>query len=113
MNIVLLRGTLSSDPVTRVLPSEERVCSLEVTTHPISGPASSAPVSWMNPPDDVGLVKGDEVVVTGVVNRRFFRTAGGTQSRTEVVAAQVLRSSDKRRVAAAIKKAVCAAGSDE
>ncbi len=113
MNIVLLRGTLSSDPVTRVLPSEQRVCSLEVTTRPVSGPASSAPVAWMDPPDCVGFVKGDEVVVTGVVHRRFFRTPTGMQSRTEVVAAQVLKGTDKRKVAAAIKKVMAPLTAEE
>ena len=49
MNIVLLRGTLSSDPVIRVLPSEQRICSLEVTTRTDDGPASSAPASDPRP----------------------------------------------------------------
>jgi single-strand DNA-binding protein len=104
MNIVLLRGTLSSDPVIRILPSEQRICSLELTTRAPDGPVSSAPVAWADPPDTVDLVKGDEIVVTGHIHRRFFRTAAGMQSRTEVVADQVIRGSDKRRVGLAIKK---------
>jgi hypothetical protein len=37
-------------------------------------------------------------VVVGSVVRRFFRSGGGTASRTEVVAARVVRGSQAARV---------------
>jgi len=36
------------------------------------------------------------VVVVGVVRRRFFRAGGATQSRTEVLAEKVVRTSRTR-----------------
>ena len=42
----------------------------------------------------------------GRVRRRFFRSGGVTQSRTEVVAEAVLSSRSKRRVAAAFDDAL-------
>jgi single-strand DNA-binding protein len=100
MNIALLWGTLSSDPVERTLPSGTRVLNYEVTTQGGEGPAGSAPVAWFDPPRRLPAVaKGDEVVVIGEVRRRFFRTATGvTASRTEVVADKVMPAKPIARV---------------
>ena len=98
MNIVVLRGRISSAPVERELASGSRLLSLEVTTRDDSGVAVSAPVSWFDPPAAAVYDQGDEVVVVGEVKRRFFRTAAGTQSRTEVVASDVVPVRSKRRV---------------
>jgi hypothetical protein len=43
--------------------------------------------------------------VQGAVRRRFFRSAGGTQSRTEVVAEVVLAAGDRRKVTRALERA--------
>jgi hypothetical protein len=101
MNIALLRGTLSSDPATRTLPSGTGLVQYEVTTDdPGTGTAASAPVVWLDPPARLPRVaKGDEVVVVGHVRRRFFRTASGiTASRTEVVADKVVPARPAARV---------------
>jgi single-strand DNA-binding protein len=101
MNIAVLRGTLSSDPVERTLPSGTRLVNYEVTTPDAAGgPAHSAPVAWFDPPARLPTVgQGDEVVVVGQVHRRFFRTAGGvTASRTEVVADRVVSARPASRV---------------
>jgi hypothetical protein len=42
------------------------------------------------------------------VRRRFFRAGGVTQSRTEVVAASVVKASSRRSAARAIEVAVAA-----
>ena len=55
--------------------------------------------------DGVGLDVNDEVFILGRVRRRFFRTAGGTQSRTEVVADQVVNGRHAKKVATAIERA--------
>lgn len=101
MNLAILRGTLSSDPVERVLPSGSRLLTYEVTTpDPAGGPAASAPVAWVDPPARVPrLAAGDEVVVLGRVRRRFFRAGGATASRTEVVAQAVVPATSSARVA--------------
>ncbi len=100
MNVVVLRGTLSSDPVERTLASGSRLLSLEVTTA-----EASVPVAWFDAPESSGLAAGTEVVVAGIVKRRFFRSGAATQSRTEVVASSVVvagkRAQARKLVAAA------------
>jgi len=103
MNIVVLRGRLSSDPVARPLASGSVLVSLELTTD-VDGAAVSVPVAWFDPPGDPDWVAGDELVVAGTVRRRFFRSAGTTQSRTEVVAEQVIAASARRQVATMLRR---------
>jgi len=105
MNVALIRGRLSRDPETRDLPSGDRVVNYEVTVRDVT-PAESVPVVWFEPTGGgADLIAGDEVVVTGRVRRRFFRTASGTASRTEVVAERVLPARQVKRVRAALDKA--------
>jgi single-strand DNA-binding protein len=94
-NIVLLRGTLTNDPVYRSLPSGGTVTQLELTTR-VAGRATSVPVVVYG--ESIGVVGGDAVVVTGHVSRRFFRAGGVTQSRTEVVAVEVIKATRKRTI---------------
>ena len=106
MNVVVLYGTLSSDPVMRSLASGSLLCSLEVTTTVSDGPAASVPVAWFDPPSEVTWSAGDAVVVSGVVRRRFFRSGSVTQSRTEVVADRVTRARSARDVGRVADKAI-------
>lgn len=86
MNVVLLRGVLSSDPRLQELPSGSLLMRWEVTTT-TGGEKLSVPVTWFDPPTGLrDLVAQTEVVVLGVVRRRFFRTGAQIQSTTEVVA---------------------------
>ena len=96
MNLVVLRGTLSSEPVDRQLASGSTVWSLEVTSRTADG-VCSAPVAWVDPPHPPHVGSGDEVVVIGQVRRRFFRAGGATQSRTEVVVLGHTRPAHRRR----------------
>ena len=101
-NLVMVRGVVSSEPRLRELPSGGVVTQLDVTTR--SGTlTTSVPIAIYDRPVDAA--KGDEVIATGHINRRFFRAAGVTQSRTELVAADVVRVSRKR----AVEKALAAA----
>jgi single-strand DNA-binding protein len=104
MNIVVLRGSLSSEPQLRTLASGSLLCSLEVTTRTSDG-VSSVPVAWFDPPTVPTFDAGSEVVIVGSVRRRFFRAGGATQSRTEVVATQVLAATARSRVQRAIRNA--------
>jgi len=103
VNVVVVRGRVSSEPRRRELPSGGVVTNIEVTTRLDDG-SMSVPVVVHDAP--VGVVAGDEVVVTGHVARRFFRAGGVTQSRTEVVADRLLKASQRRRADRAIERAM-------
>lgn len=104
MNQVLLVGRLSSTPQERSLASGSVLWSMEITTDTPDG-AWSVPVAWFDPPVAVPFATGDEVLVLGSVRRRFFRTGAGTQSRTEVVAAEVVAADAKRKVRGVLDRA--------
>ena len=104
VNVVVLAGRLSSAPVERSLVSGSVLWSLEVTTE-IDGGSCSVPVVWFDPPAAPVLDAGDVVLVRGTVRRRFFRSAGGTQSRTEVRADEVVAAADRRRARAFLRRA--------
>jgi single-strand DNA-binding protein len=100
-NLVLVRGTLSSVPIRRTLPNGSDIVQIEVTSRDSDGVARSVPVIVHEPigkDDFTTWDAGIEVVVVGSVARRFFRSGGGTASRTEVIAIRVLRGSQSARV---------------
>jgi single-stranded DNA-binding protein len=105
MNVVVLHGVLSRAPDLRELASGTQLVLLEVSTAHPSGRAT-VPVAWLDPPDHVELTEGVEVVITGHVRRRFFRAAGSTQSRTEVVADQVVAARSRARARRAVERAL-------
>jgi single-strand DNA-binding protein len=81
---------------------------LDVTTRGEGG-SSSVPVAWFDPgPLADSLQQGDGVVVVGHVRRRFFRSGGATQSRTEVVAQLVVSASRRAQVARILDDVVAA-----
>jgi single-strand DNA-binding protein len=97
LNVAIVRGVCSSPPEIRVLPSEERLAQLQLTTR-VDGRALSVPVSLIDPPAWLEeLDAGDEIVALGPVRRRFFRAGGTTASRVEIEAEIVCRSRDRRR----------------
>ena len=107
MNVVVVRGVLSRAPELRELPSGDRLGQFEVTVRASDRPTASVPVAWFDPPDRaLALDAGSEVVVTGAVRRRFFRTPAGTGSRTEVLATQVIPASQRKRARTAIEAAL-------
>ena len=108
MNIVVLQGKLSRAPEERQL-REHVLARYEVTTRNDEGPAVTAPVVWFDPPDTAWkLDAGDDVTVVGEVRRRFFRSNGRTESRTEIVANTVLPTRRKAQVARALERAIAA-----
>jgi single-strand DNA-binding protein len=105
-NVTVLVGSLGREPEVRTLPSGDRVLGLEITVRPESGGAESVPVAWYDPPEPAVLwIAGEELLVVGRTRRRFFRSGGITQSRTEVVASAVIPT---RRQAAARRALVAA-----
>ncbi len=109
MNVVILKGRLSSEPTVRELASGSVLMSLELTTR-VEEVASSVPLVWFDPPAKVAVAGGDEVSVVGTVRRRFYRAGGSTQSRTEVVVEHLGRIADKRSLTAQRKWIAAAMG---
>ena len=106
-NVVVLQGMLARPAVDVQLPSGDRLVSLEVTVRREDGPAEPVPVQWTGPPAwAAALDTGTAVAVLGRVRRRFFRAGGVTQSRTEVVAARVVRASARAKVRALMDEAI-------
>lgn len=104
MNIALLAGRLTTDPVIRTLGSGDVVWSVDVATTLNNSPVR-VPLSWINPPATDEFVKDAEVVVSGAVKRRFFATGGATQSRVEVMITTMCLASQRRRVSALLRRA--------
>jgi hypothetical protein len=106
VNVVVLRGCTSAPAETKRLPSGGRLVTLSLRVPGPSGRATSVPVAIWDPPAWLSDVDMDEpLVVVGRLQRRFFRNAGATASRVEVVAALVGRGGDRRRLAAAERRA--------
>ena len=94
-NLVVVQGTLSRRSERRTLPSGDELVQYEVTTRDEAGRADSVPVVWPSAPARAEFEEGAAVVVAGRVRRRYFRTAGGTASRTEVIAEGVAPAGSK------------------
>jgi single-strand DNA-binding protein len=106
-NLALLIGVLARPAQDVELPSGDRLLSLEVTVRRSEGPAEPVPVQWPDPPAWASVLDaGTEVAVLGRVRRRFFRAGGVTQSRTEVVASRVVRTSSRAKVRGLVGEAV-------
>ena len=98
-NVVVLRGVIRRDPEYRSLPSGDELLSFDLTVREDELPAESVPVAWLNPAVSAArLAENDDVVVIGRVRRRFFRAAGTTASRTEVLAEKVLSARSFARI---------------
>lgn len=102
-NVVVLRGTITNEPIARQLPSGATVVQFDLRTI-VQGDERTdtvtVPVSWTEPPSSgrAATVEGADVVVCGTVRRRFFRAGGQTQSRTEVVVDRLVPSRRKKSV---------------
>ena len=106
-NLAVLRGVVTSEPKVRELPSGSTVTNVEVTTRS-EALTASVPVVVHDRP--VQVAAGDEVVVVGSVQRRFFRSGGVTQSRTEVVATHLVPARRARTAARAVAAAAALLG---
>jgi single-strand DNA-binding protein len=102
LNLAVVRGHLSSDPVERTLPSGDTLWSYEISVRRRDHPTDTVPVVLAGGRAPSRLAAGAEVVAIGRVRRRFFRAGGTTASRTEIVADQVISARRKAAVAAAL-----------
>jgi single-strand DNA-binding protein len=109
VNLVILRGRLSSPPRSIDLPSGDRAVALELTVRHADAPADTVPVAWFDPADRAaGWSAGEELVVVGRVRRRFFRAGAGTGSRTEVLASAVIPGRQRAAARRAVARALAA-----
>jgi hypothetical protein len=103
----IVRGELSSEPQFRMFDSGAHLVTLQVTVREPDQPTVSVPLSMWDPPAFVAdLHDGDEVVAIGRVNRRFYGAgAGPRQSKVEILVNDLVPGTDKRKVAAALRRA--------
>ena len=105
IDVAIVIGTLSRDPVVTELPSGSTLHRYEVTARHAAG-TDTVPVAWFDPRRPPSLAAGDRVTVVGRVHRRFFRAGGATRSATEVVASSVTRTGRNLRAVAALEDAL-------
>ena len=85
MDVVVIRGTLLEEPIERTLASGVTVTNWEVRVVE-SGVTRVVPVQWEDASRPVQAIgANDEVIVLGLVRRRYFKTGGVTAARTEVL----------------------------
>ena len=111
MNVCILQGRLTRPPEHRVVGSGRSLVTYEVAVQHPAGGTETVPVVWDDAPARaLDLDVDAEVVAAGRVRRRWFRSGGATQSRTEVVAVEVLPARSTKRVAKLVGDALTAAG---
>src|SRR3954466_15286789 len=112
VNLAVLCGPCSGPAEIRVLESGTRLASLAVrcpTGAAADERATSVPVTVWDPPAWVEtLAAGDVIVVVGRMRRRFYQRPGGVGSRVDVEAELVGLARDRRRIDAALRKALAA-----
>jgi single-strand DNA-binding protein len=93
VNVVVLAGTVSAEPVERRLPSGDGVTELRLSVPEAGRRLLPLPVAAWHATVGLealqGIAKGDEVLVHGQLVRRFYRSGAGARSLTEVVASGI------------------------
>jgi single-strand DNA-binding protein len=103
LNMVVVIGSLAKPMQVRSLPSGLSLASFDLMVPRADQSADTVPVALFDTPEQVPeWPAGQEILAIGRVRRRFFRVAGSTQSRTEVVADRVLALSHKDGVCSAL-----------
>jgi single-strand DNA-binding protein len=103
LNMVVVIGSLAKPMQVRSLPSGLSLASFDLMVPRADQSADTVPVALFDTPEHVPeWAAGQEILAIGRVRRRFFRVAGSTQSRTEVVAEKVFPLSHKESVCLAL-----------
>jgi single-stranded DNA-binding protein len=107
INLGVVQGTCSDVPDVRELTSGRRLATVSVRVKTGEEPATSVPVTVWDPPAWIETIEaGEELLVVGRIQRRFFRSAtGATAAKVELVADALARTGDRRRVAAVRRRA--------
>jgi hypothetical protein len=94
-NVVVLIGEVVTDPVDSELPDGVVVTNCDVATYTDLG-RMIVPIVLSEVSTPVRL--GDEICAVGFVRKRFYRTGGAVQSRTEVVVKRNVRVRQKAQM---------------
>jgi single-stranded DNA-binding protein len=91
VNVVVLAGTIASDPVERQLPSGDEITELKLSVPEAGKRLLPLPIAAWHKTAGIkralkGITKGDDVLVEGQLARRFYRNGGGARSVMEVIA---------------------------
>jgi hypothetical protein len=112
VNLGVLCGPCSAPPELRVLESGTRLATLAIRCPAGSSTderVTSVPVTVWDPPAWLETIEaGDVLVVVGRLRRRFYQRPGGVGSRVDVEAELIGRARDRRRIDAALRKALAA-----
>jgi len=103
LNMVVVIGSLAKPMQVRSLPSGLSLASFDLMVRRADQSADTVPVALFDTPEHLPeWTAGQEILAIGRVRRRFFRVAGSTQSRTEVVAGKVVALTHKDSVCSAL-----------
>lgn len=95
LNMAIVIGNLAKPVEVRNLSSGVSIANFDLVVPQIDGTPDTVPVALFEPPDEaLQWAAGEALVVVGRVRRRFFRAGPSTQSRTEVVAENVVPLSE-------------------
>lgn len=112
INLSVLCGPCSTAPEVRILESGTRLATLSIRCPAGAAGnerATSVPVTVWDPPAWIDTLEpGDAVVVVGRLRRRFYQRPGGVGSRVDVEAEMIGRARDRRRIDAALRRALAA-----
>jgi len=97
MNIAVVSGVVAGEIDQRTLSSGEQAWSFDLKTG-LEGAAGTVPISWVDPPARTTLSSGDEILVVGHVQKRFFRVGPQTQAKTELLVHTLTQTRSRRRV---------------
>jgi single-strand DNA-binding protein len=93
VNVVVLAGSVATEPVLRQLPSGDEVTELRIAVPEVGRRMLPLPVAAWHATVGAraldGIAKGDDVLVHGQLVRRFYRSGAGARSLTEVVATEI------------------------
>lgn len=96
LNLVVLTGTVRTDPVTTDLDDG----TIRLTFDLIAGPGTNAvPITWNGRVSSAPRIASGKIVsIAGIVRRHFYRSNGTLRSRTDVLASRVAVTPAKRRM---------------
>ncbi len=93
VNVVVLAGTVSAEPVQRRMPSGDEVTEIRLSVPEAGRRLLPLPIAAWHATVGAGVLdgiaKGDRLLVHGQLVRRFYRSGAGARSLTEVVASGI------------------------
>jgi len=101
-------GNLAKPAQVRAWPSGLWRAAFDLQVRAADRSLGTVPVALFDEPEQVSQwATGQELLAIGRVRRRFFRIGGATQSRTEMVAEQVLPLEQNASVYTALVQVGC------